>query len=98
MSKGNGAKADVWEFDWNGIKRKELRAMIADQEKAKEAEDDAAIFPWAAKVIKRWPYDLDPADPTSYEELGLADFVEVMKRFYATFPRVDEPVPAQDGG
>lgn len=74
-----------WELDMNGIKRKDMKAFNEDFKAAQDSNDDELLHKWLAKVIKRWPYALDPSDPESYMELGLADYREAAGRFGDAF-------------
>lgn len=76
---------DRWVVDMNGIKRKDMKAFNEDFKAAQETNDDEILHKWLAKVIKRWPHALDPSDPESYMELGLADYQEAAGRFGDAF-------------
>lgn len=86
MAGKNGAKPDNgWLIDLNMIKRRELPAMEADRQKAVDSGDDAPLIAWLARTIKKWPYDSDPANIESYQDLGLLEYMEAMRRFGAAF-------------
>lgn len=88
---GNGAKPDDgWVIDLNGIKRHEADAFEAAFNHAKDAQNDSGLFVWAAKIIKKWPFESDPSDPESYPALGLLDYAEAMARFGNAFQPLRE--------
>lgn len=68
---------EQWVLDLNGIKAKERAALDA----AMKSGDDEQVYPFMAKVIKVWPYALNPSDPASYGELGMEDSFEAAHRF-----------------
>ena len=82
---------DGWIVDLNAIKAKELGALEAafDQMSSGSIE---AIYPWAARIIKQWPFELDPSDPESLGELGMIDFREAIAHLTAAFQRYTEPM------
>lgn len=58
---------------FDGVKVKEFRAYwIAVARGDFDAQDR-----FFARVVKRWPYELDPGDPKSYGELTLDEFQPV---------------------
>lgn len=58
----------------------EKRAFFEDSKNARDEADDAFLFPWLAKFIRRWPYAGDPTDEASYDKLTLAEWNEVQQR------------------
>lgn len=91
MSKENGNSSGVWEWDWNAVKRREVIAAQTEGNRIQQegGDGDVKMFDIAAKVLKRWPYSLDPSDAKSYDELGMIDYKEFITRFWATFPKFD---------
>lgn len=76
-----------WEIDAD-ITRKELRQFQKVGENAVAHNDDSIINPWFARLVKAWPYESDPANPDSYENLKLSQFKEVAERVQAAFQKI----------
>lgn len=81
---------DGWVIDLNAIKAKERKALNATIQEAREAGDDMLMVPWFVRVIKKWPFADDPADPNAYPELGMGELIEVAKHVNAAFQRLME--------
>lgn len=64
-----------WELSFTGFKNKEKRQFL---EAGKQG--DEFIFPYCARIIKRWPFPYDPADVSSYDELDLEEWAEAFGR------------------
>ncbi len=71
----NAAKTDKNEIvvSFEGVKIKDFRAYW-DAVRRGDWKGQDAFF---AKVVKSWPYDLDPADVESYGELELTGYSAV---------------------
>lgn len=77
------ADTDRFVFDFNKVKYKEVKAL--------DAEDDEGVKELMAKVITRWPYDVDPS-PESIDEMGLADFAEMQAAFTERMEHLFQPI------
>jgi len=66
-------------------KMKEKREFMRLMNSATAGEDEAASYPFLAKIVTRWPYKLNPADPASYDELTVEQFDEVLSQIKAAF-------------
>ncbi len=83
---GNGTHpADEWVIDLNAIKAKE----IADFQFAFDAIGAQggldAFWPWAVRIVKKWPFEYDPAAVESYGEIGMVDLQELVFRLGKSF-------------
>lgn len=72
--------SEEWDFKVTFENVGEKRAFFEDSKLARDEADDAYLFPWLAKFIRRWPYEGNPADETSYDKLTLAEWNEVQQR------------------
>lgn len=61
--------------DMRGWRMKDYRHFM----KATQESDFGSMFDILAKVVKSWPFDGDPTDPASYDELGMEDWLAVTK-------------------
>lgn len=62
---------------FNGVKVKEFRAYLMAVDQGFFTLQDQFL----ARVVKSWPYDLDPSDPKSYSELDLKQYFAVQSVF-----------------
>ena len=75
-------------FDFNRIKRKELKALLKQAESAQAdgaLNQDEVLLPIVVKVITAWPHPGDPTDPAQWDELGLEDSVKGFQAFWNSF-------------
>jgi len=72
--------ADGWIIDLTDWKRKDKRAFLRDANKADETGDESLLDPHMMRIIKKWPFEADPGDPATYDELDLFQTAEVSYR------------------
>lgn len=68
---------DQWAFDFSGWKRKDLKEFRT----IAASGDEDGVLPFYAKTIQAWPFEHDPADVASYDELGLEQWADVNQKF-----------------
>lgn len=73
-----------WEIDTD-LKQKDKRAFMRAITEVTDNQDESTLYPHLAKIVKRWPYDYDPGEPASYDELYMSEFQEVLKRVLEMF-------------
>ena len=87
MANGNGVGltlGDGWEIDLNAIKAKEMNAFQnAFRKLGKNNMEE--FWPWAMKIIKKWPFEPDPSKLESYDDLGMMDLMEVVQQVTICF-------------
>lgn len=78
-------------IDFNRIKRSEMEALYADMEEianAKTLDGFKIIEKWMARAIVSWPYKQDPGAIETYGDIGLEDYLGVIREFSARFRRL----------
>lgn len=79
-----------WEISFKGWKQEEKNLFL----KASNSitipgiltyGDESVLYPFFAKVIKKWPHAYDPADIKSYGKLEPWEFEEVSEKVGAAF-------------
>ena len=75
--------ADKFVFDFNLVKYKEVKALDID--------DDEGVKVLMAKVVTKWPYDVEPSSE-SIDEMGLADFAEMQAAFTERMEALFRPI------
>ena len=64
-------------FDLSSWKMKDKNAFMKTANAAARTGDEEEVFPFMAKLIKAWPYAFDPADPKSYGELTIDQWLDL---------------------
>jgi hypothetical protein len=55
------------------LKMKEFRKWV----RAEQAGDFDTVFACLARIVDGWDWDLDPKDPSSYDELGIHEYQQL---------------------
>lgn len=91
---GTGAEQapEAWtvELDIDSWKMKDKRAFfkminLLRQDPPDPDLDESILYPHLARMVKSWPYDLDPTNPESYDELTGVQFQGVLDNIFQTF-------------
>lgn len=78
--------------EWRQEQKKNFQKAIAAfaAEGTETFGDDALFYPFFAQVVKSWPFEGDPGDVDSYDELSIAEFEEVKEKVFTTFRKFIE--------
>jgi hypothetical protein len=81
-----------WLFDFNAIKAREKRDLLAAFEGVDADKTDLApLYPFFARTIKAWPFAGSPQDTSAYPELGLAEEAQLSAAWMEAFQQISKP-------
>jgi len=69
-----------WSFDFDGWTMAEDMMYLLALDQARKTGIARPLYPHLARMVRRWPYKLDPANLNSYEELDESQFNDLIER------------------